>query len=131
MPKYNTGTVLLYFGTHAYLFSSDKGSCYVFSTRNNCCEFLASNGVIIQSVTQLFLKSPVCGASLTHLHGVLRINNCPPISTNNVRKYPSFIKIFVIFFPFLVHKKLLVSITKKCPHLKIPECKNNGGIKSI
>ena len=29
-----------YFGTRAYLFSPDKGSCYIFSTRCNCCEFL-------------------------------------------------------------------------------------------
>ena len=27
-------------------------TCYTFSTRNNCCEFLASYGVIIQSVIQ-------------------------------------------------------------------------------
>ena len=44
----------------------DKGSCYIFSTQNNCCEFLASYGVVIQSVTQSFLKAPVGGASLTY-----------------------------------------------------------------
>ena len=37
-----------------------------FSTRNNCCEFLAFYGVITQSVLQSFLKTPVCGASLSH-----------------------------------------------------------------
>ena len=37
-------TLLLYFGTHAYLFLSDKGPCYIF-----CCEFLAFDGVIVQS----------------------------------------------------------------------------------
>ena len=43
------GTLLLHFGTRAYLFSSEEGSCYVFSTRNNC-KFFASDGVIFQSV---------------------------------------------------------------------------------
>ena len=38
----------------------------LFSTRNNCCEFFAFYGVIIQSVTQSFLKTPVCGASLSY-----------------------------------------------------------------
>ena len=52
MPLHLVCTLLLYFGTCAYLFLPDEGSCYIFSTRNNCCEFLASSGVIIQSVTQ-------------------------------------------------------------------------------
>ena len=65
-----TATLQLHFGTRAYLFSPHEGSCYIFSTRNNCCEFLASYGVFIQSVTQSFLKTPVCGASLTHLYRV-------------------------------------------------------------
>ena len=43
-------TLLLHFGTCAYLFSPEEGSCYVFLTRNNCCGFLASDGVIFQSV---------------------------------------------------------------------------------
>ena len=47
MPKCNSN---VHFGTRAYLFSPEEGSCYVFSTRNNCCEFLASDGVIFQSV---------------------------------------------------------------------------------
>ena len=34
----------------AYLFSPDEGSCYVFSTWNNCCKFLASYGVTFQSI---------------------------------------------------------------------------------
>ena len=54
-----------WFNTRAYLFSPDKGSGNLFSTQNNCCQFLASYGVVIQSVTQSFLKTPVCGASLT------------------------------------------------------------------
>ena len=37
-------TLLLHFGTRAY----------VFSNRNNCCEFLAFYGVITQSVIQSF-----------------------------------------------------------------------------
>ena len=40
--------------TRAYLFTPEEGSCYAFSTRNNCCEFLASDGVIFQSVIKLF-----------------------------------------------------------------------------
>ena len=39
-------TLLLYFIALAYLFSPDEGSCCIFSNRNNCCEFLASDGVI-------------------------------------------------------------------------------------
>ena len=45
-------TLLLHFGTHAYMFLPDEGSCYVFLTRNSWCEFLASYGVIILSVIQ-------------------------------------------------------------------------------
>ena len=37
-----------------YLFSPEEGSCYVFSIRNNCCEYLASYGAIIQSVIQSY-----------------------------------------------------------------------------
>ena len=47
--------LLLHFGTCAYLFSPEEGSCYVFSTQNNCCQFLASDGVIFQSVIK-----PLC-----------------------------------------------------------------------
>ena len=39
--------VAIYFGTRAYLFSPDERSCYVFSIWNNCCEFLAFDGVIL------------------------------------------------------------------------------------
>ena len=45
--------LLLHFGIRAYLFSPDKGSCYVFLTRHNCCYFLASYGVFFQT----FIKS--------------------------------------------------------------------------
>ena len=42
-----------------------------FSTRNNCCEFLAFYGVITQSVIQSFLKTLVCGASLSQFDYML------------------------------------------------------------
>ena len=48
-------------------FRLTKGTCHTFSTRNNCCEFLASYGVNIQSVIQSYLKTPVFGASLSYL----------------------------------------------------------------
>ena len=44
--------VLLVYGTRAYLFWPDEKACYVFSTRNNCCEFLVSHGVILQTDIQ-------------------------------------------------------------------------------
>ena len=36
--------------TRVFLFSSDEESCYVFSNRNNCCEFPASYSVNLSSV---------------------------------------------------------------------------------
>ena len=36
-------TLLLYFGTHAYLFLSDKGSCYIFWPKIIVVNFLVSN----------------------------------------------------------------------------------------
>ena len=59
-------TLLLHFGTRAYLFSLEEGLYYGFSTRHNCCEFLASYSVIIQRVIQSYLKTPVCGTSLSY-----------------------------------------------------------------
>ena len=40
----------------AYLefYCASINACYVFSTRNNCCEFLASHGVAFQSVIKTF-----------------------------------------------------------------------------
>ena len=56
MPKCNVllhfVMLLLHFSTCAYLFSPEKGSCSIFSTRNNCCEFLAFYGVFTQRVIQ-------------------------------------------------------------------------------
>ena len=37
------------FGTRAHLLSLEEGSCCILSTRNNCCESLASYGVIFES----------------------------------------------------------------------------------
>ena len=50
--KWFLGTLLLHFGTRAYLFSPEERPCHIFSTRNNCCEFLASYAVILQSYIQ-------------------------------------------------------------------------------
>ena len=46
-------------------------SCYVFSTRSNCCEFLASGGVILQSDYQSFFKAQVCGAFLLYFCSIV------------------------------------------------------------
>ena len=65
--KHECRTLLLYFGIRAYMFSPDEVSCYIFSTQNNCCEFLASYGIIIQSIIQSLLKTAVCVASLSYI----------------------------------------------------------------
>ena len=44
-----TRTLMLLFGTCAHLLSPEEGSYYVSSTRNNCCESLASYGYTFQS----------------------------------------------------------------------------------
>ena len=64
--------LLLHFGTRAYLISPEEGSCYVFSTQNICCEFLASDAVTFQSAIKPFFKTPVFGASLTSWY----VNSC-------------------------------------------------------
>ena len=46
-------TLLLHFGI--YLLTPDEGSCNAFSTRNNCCEFLAFHSVTFQSVIKSIL----------------------------------------------------------------------------
>ena len=65
---------------------TDKGWCYIiplvltcfrltmgcdtfFQSHNNCCQFLAFNGVILQCDHQSYFKTPVCGASLLYLCG--------------------------------------------------------------
>ena len=59
-------TFLLYCSSCAYSFSPDKGPCFAFSNRNNCCELLASNVVILPSDHQFYFKMTVLGASLLH-----------------------------------------------------------------
>ena len=46
------GKLLLQFGTRAYLYSPDEGSCYIFSSRKDFCVFLLSYGIIRQSDIQ-------------------------------------------------------------------------------
>ena len=46
-------TFLLHFGSHAHLFSPDERSCYVFSTQNNCCDFLHLMVFLLKNVVQL------------------------------------------------------------------------------
>ena len=58
-----TGKRELHFTTLAYLFTPNEGSCCVFSTQNNCCEFLAFRGVTFK-VFKSFFKMPVLGAPL-------------------------------------------------------------------
>ena len=46
-----TATYIAVIFRHSCLYVfTDEGSCYIFSTRNNSCEFLAFYGVILQSV---------------------------------------------------------------------------------
>ena len=68
MPKCNSNvtvkrTLLLHFGTRE-LFSPDEESCYVFSTQNNSCEFLVSNGrtLLLHFGTRDYLFSPDKGS---------------------------------------------------------------------
>ena len=53
-------TLLLFCCTHAYLFLTNKGSCYVISTRNLRCDFLVFDG---DCVHQPFFKTQVSGVS--------------------------------------------------------------------
>ena len=76
-------TLMLHFGTRAYLFSFDEGSCYVFTTRNNCCEFLASfqsvffskceNFLFFKVYIKSFIKTPVFGAPLSYPYSMVHI----------------------------------------------------------
>ena len=56
---------LLLFGTRAHLLSPEEGSCYILSIRSNCCESLASYGVIFESDFQPYFKTPVYGATFS------------------------------------------------------------------
>ena len=53
---------MLFCGARAYLFSSNEGSCCVFSALNNFCKFLASGGGNLQSILQSLFKTAACGA---------------------------------------------------------------------
>ena len=48
-------------GTRAHLSSPDEGSCYVFSIRNNCCQFLHSivllPKVLFNQFSYLYIKT--------------------------------------------------------------------------
>ena len=55
--------LLLHFGTRAYL----------FSTRNNCCEFPAFYGVTFPSVIKSYFKTPVFGAPLSKVNKSVKI----------------------------------------------------------
>ena len=54
--------LLLFCGIRAYLFSTDKKSCCIFSIQNNYYEFLESDSVNLQSIYHSFFKMPDCGA---------------------------------------------------------------------
>ena len=53
-------------------FPPDEGSCYVFPTRNNCCEILVYDGVNMKCVYQLCFKTPVYAASVVHMKNVFK-----------------------------------------------------------
>ena len=42
-----------------YSFLADEGLCYVFLTQNNCCRFLESDSIILQTVHQSYTNMPV------------------------------------------------------------------------
>ena len=53
------------------IFSADEKACYVFSIRNNCCEYLEFADVNLQSFYQPFLKKRLRSASCC------KIKECP------------------------------------------------------
>ena len=57
MQKNKSNVAVIFFCTHAYLFLSDEGSCFLFSIQNNCCEFLASYGIIQSAIQSYFLTN--------------------------------------------------------------------------
>ena len=69
--KYECRNITATYGTRLYLSSPDEGLCFFFSIRNNCCEFLASYGVILQNDIQPYFKTPVCGAPFSYYFIVL------------------------------------------------------------
>ena len=106
MPKCNSCcTFLLHFGTRAYLLSPGEGSCCIFSTRNNCCEFLASYGAILQNDTQPCFKMPVSSAALSYLHYLSKIFK--NIFLRNIKKIMSEFLLFLQDFETLLHHPYL------------------------
>ena len=67
MPKSNS--------TRAHLLSPEEGSCYILSTRNNCCESLASYDVIFQSDFQPYFSILVWGTAFSYI--VCLFSSCP------------------------------------------------------
>ena len=59
-------TLLFCCGTRAYLISPDDEG----GIRNNCREFHASDGVILQSDHQSCFRTPVCGLLWCKSHGI-------------------------------------------------------------
>ena len=87
----------------------DKWSCYEFSTRNNCCEFLAFYGVIVQSVIQSYLKMLVRGASSSYLNQQIEITTKTKHKTNQLLQYSlldcnhQYIREKWVFFSFFLN----------------------------
>ena len=65
-------SLLLFWGTRADQFSSDKGWCYVF--RPKIIVFIESVGVIFQSSHESYFKRPIYGASLKQDSFILSCN---------------------------------------------------------
>ena len=59
-----------------YIFSPDERLCYVISTRKNCCEFLATDAVILQSDYQSDLDRPLTFVSIKVIRTVFYSGDC-------------------------------------------------------
>ena len=73
-----------------------------FNSLKKSCKFLASYGVIIQSITQSFLKTSVCGTSLTHGIWSIQIFFLR-VLFNLFLDQPSYFFIYFIYFVFSLH----------------------------
>ena len=63
-------TLLLHFGTRAYLFSPEEGLCYVFSTRNNYYEFLAFCGCYYRKCYSIIFENAKLWCFIVTLNSV-------------------------------------------------------------
>ena len=85
-----TGKHELIFRTPAYMFSPDEGSCYVFSTPNNCCEFFASYGVTFHVLSNHSLKRrfwcSIVVYRFTFNHIIIRIFFVNFVRFQNIRR---------------------------------------------